>query len=204
MSRVRFTTARSVFETFPELASKSATAPTDDPPVIFLQSLSVQEKFEDAVAFCAHLLPRREAVWWGCGTVRSFLSDAVQSQVAGLVAAETWVHEPNDKNRLLALQIGTRSDHSDPLGWLARAAGWSGGMLTSVPNPPVPVPQYLTARAVRVAILLSAQHIGSPERPGRMRACIADGVKLAEPGDDSRRGPAEPAWNDHSRRFDIA
>lgn len=204
MSRLRYTTARLLFETFPELGSKSATAPTDDPPVIFLQRLAGQEKFEDAVAFCAHLLPRREAVWWGCGSVRSFLGDTLQGQFAGLVAAETWVHEPSDENRLLALRIGTQSDHSDPLAWLARAAGWSGGMLSSVPNPPVPVPPYLTARAVRIAILLSARQIRSPERAERMLACIAEGLKLAEPDEDNRRGPAEPDWNDRNRRFESA
>jgi hypothetical protein len=182
-----------LFETFPELAAKSAVASTDDPPILFLKNLSAREKFEDAVAFCAHLLPRREAVWWGCGSARAFLGDLVQGQVAGLVAAETWVHEPNDKNRLLALQTGTRSDNSDPLTWLALAAGWSGGMLSSSPSPPVPVPPYLTARAVRIAILLSARHIKSPERPQRMRACIAEGVKLAEPDDDGRQGPDDTA-----------
>ena len=70
MSRVRFTTARSVFETFPELASKSTVSPTDEPAIVFLKSLSARQKFEDAVAFCAHLLPRREAVWWGCAMGR--------------------------------------------------------------------------------------------------------------------------------------
>jgi uncharacterized protein DUF6931 len=205
MSRVRFATARSVFETFPELATKSAIAPTDDPPILFLKNLSAQEKFEDAVAFCAHLLPRREAVWWACGSARAFLGDAVQGQVAGLIAAETWVHEPNDQNRLLALQIGTRSDNSDPLTWLALGAGWSGGMLSSIPNPPVPVPPYLTARAVRIAILLSARQVKLAERPGRMRACIAEGLKLAEPDDDNRRGPADDnAGNGRTRRFDTA
>jgi hypothetical protein len=201
MSRVRFTTARSVFETFPELATKSTVAPTDDPPILFLKNLSAREKFEDAVAFCAHLLPRREAVWWACGSVRAFLGDLVQGQVAGLVAAETWVHEPNDKNRLLALQTGTRSDNSDPLTWLALAAGWSGGMLS--PNPPVPVPHYLTARAVRIAILLSARHIKLPVRPQRMRICIADGLRLAE-GDDSPQGPVDTARGDRTSRFDTA
>ena len=123
MSRVRFTTARSVFEAFPELTSKSTVAPTDDPAVVFLKKLSAMQKFGDAVAFCAHLLPRREAVWWGCESVRSFLHDALQSQVVGLVAAETWVQQPNDENRLRALQIGTRGDNSDSLTWLALGAG---------------------------------------------------------------------------------
>ena len=190
MSRVRFTTARSVFEAFPELTSKSTVAPTDDPAVVFLKNLSAMQKFGDAVAFCAHLLPRREAVWWGCGSVRSFLPDAPQAQVAGLVAAETWVQQPTDENRLRALQIGTRSDNSDSLTWLALGAGWAGGMLSTVPNPPVRVPQYLTARAIRIAVLLGARHIPAAERPDRTSACIAEGIKLAERGFDLATGTA--------------
>jgi len=188
MSRVRFTTARSVFETFPELMSKSTVAPTDDPAIVFLKNLSPKQKFKDAVAFCAHLLPRREAVWWGCGSVRSFLHDVPNFQVAGLVAAETWIQHPNDENRLQALQIGTRGDTSDPFTWLALGAGWAGGMLSTVPNPPVPMPHYLTARAVRIAVLLGARHIMAAERPERTSACIAEGIKLAERGCDLAAG----------------
>src|SRR6185312_8243182 len=182
MSRIRFTTARSVFETFPELARKSTVTPTDEPAIIFLRNLSANHKFEDAAAFCAHLLPRREAVWWGCGTVRSFLNEVPQSRAACLVAAETWVHNPNDANRVRALQIGTQSDNSHCLTWLALGAGWAGGMLSTIPNPPVPVPQYLTARAVRIAVLLAASHIAASERPGRTSACITEGIRLAERG----------------------
>jgi hypothetical protein len=188
MSRVRFTTARSVFEAFPELTSKSSVAPTDDPAIVFLKNLSAVQKFEDAVAFCAHMLPRREAVWWGCGSVRSILHDTPQSLVAGLVAAEAWVQQPNDENRLRALQTGTRSDNSDSFTWLALGAGWAGGMLSTVPNPPVPVPHYLTARAIRIAILLGARHIPAAEKPERTSACIADGIKLAERGFDLATG----------------
>jgi hypothetical protein len=188
MSRIRFTTARSVFETFPELARKSTVAATDDPAIVFLQNLSANRKFEDAVAFCAHLLPRREAVWWGCGSLRSFLHDIPQSAAAGLVAAETWVRHPTDENRLRALQIGTRSDDSDCLTWLALGAGWAGGMLSTIPNPPVPVPQYLTARATRIAILLGARHIAPSDRLERTSGCIAEGIKLAERGFDLATG----------------
>jgi hypothetical protein len=188
MSRIRFTTARSVFETFPELASKSTVAPTDDPAIVFLKNLSASGKFDDAVAFCAHLLPRREAVWWGCGSLRSFLHEIPQSRTAALVAAETWVRNPTDENRLRALQIGTRSDNSDCLTWLALGAGWAGGMLSTIPNPPVPVPQYLTARAIRIAILLGAPHIVVAERPERTSVCIAEGIKLAEQGFDLAAG----------------
>src|SRR3569832_1024820 len=184
MSRVRFTTARSVFETFPELAGKSKVAPTDEPAIVFLRNLSADQKFEDAVAFCAHLLPRREAVWWGCLSLRSFLQDIPQSRSAPLLAAETWVQQPTDQNRVRALQIGTGGDNSDCLIWLAFGAGWAGGMLSAAPTPPVPVPQYLTARAIRIAILLGARHVTASERPDRTTSCINEGIKLAERGFD--------------------
>jgi hypothetical protein len=204
MSRVRFTTARSVFETFPSLASKCAVVATDDPPVAFLKSLAAQEQFEDAVAFCAHMLSRREAVWWGCGTVRDFLADVGEGNTQGLVAAEAWVHEPTDRNRVLALQLGDSSDNSDPMTWLALGAGWSGGMLSTASNPPVPVPHYLTARAVRIAILLSARYVRPAERSQRMRACIAEGVRLAEPAEGGSAGQGDISWRDRTRRFDTA
>ena len=76
---VRFPTARSLFETFPEAAVKAAEAPIDAPSLDFLQNLAAKEKFEDALTFCAYLLPRREAVWWACRCARALLADGVKS-----------------------------------------------------------------------------------------------------------------------------
>jgi hypothetical protein len=100
------------------------------------------------------------------------------------VAAETWVRNTTDANRVQALHIGTNSDNSDCITWLALGAGWAGGMLSTAPTPPVPVPQYLTARAIRIAVLLAARHISASGRPGRMSICIAEGIRLAERGFD--------------------
>jgi hypothetical protein len=182
MSRLRFTTARSLFQSFPESAAEFTVTPTDDAPIVFLQSLSAQEKFEDAVTFCAYLLPRREAVWWACGGVRTFLGGSLQGPATCLVAAEAWVHAPDDEHRRAALEAGTEADSNDALTWLALAAGWSGGMLSSHPKAPVPVPPYMTPRAVRIAMLLSARFIKSADRTSAMQTCIMDGMKLANAG----------------------
>ena len=40
----------------------------------------------------------------------------------------------------------------------------------------------MTARAARIAVLLSAAKIGKDQRPARLHACILDGMKLAETG----------------------
>lgn len=180
MSRLRFTTARALFETFPSSVTRITAAPTDDSPVVFLKKLSAAEQFNDAVTFCAYLLPRRTTVWWACGSVRAFLGDIAPDRTAGISAAETWVHEPSEQNRLIALDVGNKGDSNDAPTWLARAAGWAGGILGANPQASVPVPQYLTPCAARIAILLSANGLDPAQRTSRMRARIAEGIKLAE------------------------
>jgi hypothetical protein len=181
MSRVRFATTRALFDTFPEVLQKIGVAPTDRPPLEFLKALSSAGKLPDAVAFCAYLLPRREAVWWACGSVRMLAAEVARDGAAGLLAAEAWVIEPNDDHRQTALDIGTGGDPNNPQRWLALAAGWSGGFQVSGIEQ-VPTPPFMTARAARIAVLLSAAKIGGSERLARLRSCIAEGIKLAETG----------------------
>jgi len=182
MSRLRFATARALYEAFPAEVTKLKVAPTDASPVAFLNKLSSEEKLDDAVTFCVYLLPRREAVWWACGSARSLLGDGVPSHAECLDAAEAWVHEPTEQRRLAAFDVGSRSDNNDALTWLARAAGWAGGTLTVDAKKPVPVPQHLTPTAARIAILLSAHGLAPEQRTPRIRARIAEGIKLAEGG----------------------
>lgn len=181
MSPIRFATARSLFDAFPELADRLTAQPTDEPPVSFLKKLHAGSGFDEAVSFCAFLLPRRESVWWGCGSLRSFLRDSFPAQPAGLIAAETWVSAPDDQHRRTALETGSSSDDADPLIWLARAAGWSGGLLSSHPKGQVPVPHYMTPRAVRIAVLLGAARV-TTDREAIQRDCIASGIRIAETG----------------------
>jgi hypothetical protein len=181
MSRVRFATARALYETFPEVSEKIGIAPTDQFPIEFLNDLTAKGNLDGAVAFCAYLLPRREAVWWACSFARASLGEIPRDRGACLLAAEAWVYQPDDAHRKAAREIGTASDSNDPLTWLALAAGWSGGLLAAFPSLPVPVPTYMTARAARIAVLLSAAKTGN-QRPVRLKACIEDGIKLAEVG----------------------
>jgi hypothetical protein len=182
MSQTRFVTALALFETFPPSVTRIAAGPTDEPPTVFLKKLSAQHQFEDAIAFCAYLLPRREAVWWACGCVRALLGDIAASRARPIIAAEAWVYNPDDEHRRTALEIGKQGDSNDPLSWLALGAGWSGGALLAHPQHLVPVPAYMTPRAARIAILLSARIFPPEQYTARMQACIVDGIKLAETG----------------------
>ena len=71
---------------------------------------------------------------------------------------------------------------SSPLTWLALAAGWSGGPLSAHPKALPPVPPYLTARAVRIAVLLSAHALEKDQRGARLQAWIAEAIALAQDG----------------------
>jgi hypothetical protein len=176
----RFATAQALFETFPELSQKISAGPSQQFPTEFLQSLVAAGKIEDAVTFCSYLLPRREAVWWACGCARVSLGHIAGDCAAGLLAAEAWVEEPDDTRRQAALDIGTRGHCDDPLTWVALAAGWTGGFLVSGPQHSIPMPQHMTARATRTAILISALGVKRDQRPAYLHACVADGTRLAE------------------------
>lgn len=182
MSQTRFVTTLALFETFPRSITKIAATPTDEPPIMFLKKLSAQHEFEDAITFCAYLLPRREAVWWACGCAKAMLGDIPASRAGPVIAAEAWVYNPDDAHRRAALEIGNQSDNNDPLSWLALGAGWSGGALFVHPQFPVQVPPYMTPRAARIAILLSARMVKPDQYAARMQACIVDGIRLAETG----------------------
>jgi hypothetical protein len=180
MSRLRFATARALFEAFPEVAQKISVPPTDRSPIEFLNALSSTGKLPDAVTFCAYLLPRREAIWWACESVRTLAVDfARDDDAVGLLAAEAWVSQPDDDRRQAALDIGTRGDRNNALTWLALAAGWSGGFQVNG-NKQTPLPACMTARAVRIAVLFSAARIAGTERLSGLRSCIAEGIRLAK------------------------
>jgi hypothetical protein len=181
MTRVRFHTANALFDAFPELSKNISTPPSDQFPIDYLNGLMSTTSFHDALTFCAYLLPRREAVWWACGCVRDAL-DVPASRSAALLAAEDWVGRPDNDRRQAALDISAQTDEHDPITWLARGAGWSGGFLLSHPQRQVPMPPYMTPRAIRVALLLAFSKVKPDEKPARFKSWITEGIKLAETG----------------------
>ena len=181
MPFVRFATARAVFESYPEVETKIGVAPTDHPPIDFAKGLLSSGKLADALTFCAYLLPRREAVWWACASVRTLQPDIHGEDADGLRAAEAWAATPDDEHRRAALALGKQGDSSHPATWLALAAGWSGGVQACGAKQ-LPVPAYMTARAARIAVFLSAAKVGSRQRQSGMQSCIVDGIRLAETG----------------------
>jgi hypothetical protein len=180
MSRVRFATAREVFEAFPAAREEIQSAPSEAPPLAYLKSLVETATPEDAVAFCAYVLPRREAVWWACQCIRALVPSPGAEEKACLSAAEIWVRDPEEHHRRSALQIGLQGDRRLAATWAALAAGWSGGsMIESAQGVVVSAPPELTAKAARIAVLTALARIGASERAARLRVCVDSGARLA-------------------------
>ncbi len=180
MTRLRFTTARQVFEAFPPALEDIEAEPSDVEPVGFLKGLLDGKTPEDAIGFCAYMLPRREAVWWACQCIRAGGAELAKSDTELLEIAEAWVSEPEEEKRLAAHAAGMAAVNKGPAAWAALAAAWSGGSMTLEPQQPVPPPSYLTAQAVRAAVLTTLASAEPAKRRDQLRANVQAAIKLIE------------------------
>lgn len=192
MPRLRFETARDLFDAYPAAQDELLIEPTDEFSLEFLRSLAVDK----AVGFCAYLLPRREAVWWACQCVKALVPPHTDEEQMALKAAEDWVKEPEEERRLEALAIGRQSNYRLATTWVALAAGWAGasmppGALAGFEGPNVaalgdnwlPIPPDQTAKAVRTSILIAASRLDPKDRAELLQTCINEGARLAaDPG----------------------
>ena len=188
-SRIRFASARQVFETFPALADMIAAAPGDATPLAFARKLALSERPDDALALLAFLLPRRESIWWACQGVR-----AIQGPDDALVAAEAWVRESDEARRRAAFRLGESADRKAASTWLALGVWWSGGAIGPIDAPPLikdrpeiaqppahPAP-HMTAAATNAALALALAGTGA-RREAWIAACVEAGIRFAEGGD---------------------
>lgn len=180
-SRIRFATARSVFEAFPDL-DYIATRPADDiDPLDHARALLALSRPRDTVLFLSHLLPRREAVWWAAQCARALVGEDGADDA--LRAAETWVRTPEEENRRAALSVANACDRRKPTTWLAFAAGWSGGSLLAPEQKPVAPPPGACAMAANAAIMMGVA-AGDPRGVvRRIAACAEAGLRFASGGD---------------------
>lgn len=178
MPRSRFGTAREVFEAFPGAAATIGTQAADEPVASFLRTLLAGATPEDAVAFAAFALGRREAVWWAAQSVRLFARIAPGGEDMPLGIAEAWVRDPEDGRRREALRLGMAGDPRLATTWVALAAGWSGGNLAPTHHGHVPAGPEMTPKAVRTAILVALAQVSARERGASLTASIAAAAKL--------------------------
>ena len=177
---LRFNTVRALFDTFPSAQKDVAVEPQDIEPTVLARSLAAGGKIDEAVSLCAYMLSRRDAVGWGCRSLRTLNGGDRTYSTPALKAAELWVEEATELRKAAARDVGAAGDDNEPSTWMARAAGWSGGNFG--PKIPFPVPAHLNAVGVRVGVILALYRLRPAEKLDRGRACVEDAVRLAEGG----------------------
>jgi hypothetical protein len=177
--RLRFSTARDLFEAFPIALDDMAARPSDRPSLEFVKALAASPTPEDAITFVAYLLGQREAVWWGHQCL-SMLADRLAEIDQQLMAlAEDWVRQPDEERRNRALEQGMAAPTRTPGVWIALAAGWMGGSMMGPDQVPVTPPPYLTAKAVNAGVLGVLARVDRGRRAETLRAFVDMGIRLA-------------------------
>ena len=180
-SRVRFSAARNVFEAFADLKYAAAPPADDSAPLAYARALLGSPRPNEAIVFVAHLLPRREAVWWAVQSVRAMLGASAEDEA--LRAAEAWVRAPEEDERRAALAAFSAGDQRRATTWLAFAAGWSGGSVTAPDKDPLPAPPAACAMGASTAVMLAVSAGDPLGAIDRIRACAEAGVRFADGGD---------------------
>jgi hypothetical protein len=176
--RLRFNTARDLFQAFPVALEDMDARPSDRGSLEFIKDLAAGPTPEDAITFTAYLLGQREAVWWAHQCL-SILSDYLAPEDHQLLAlAEDWVRQPDERRRNAALEGGMASPTKTPGVWVAFGAGWSGGSMMGPDAMPVTPPPYLTAKAVNAGVLGVLARVERHQRATTLRTFIDMGIRL--------------------------
>ena len=179
--RIRFTTAQQVFDAFPRVAFDIGSRPAEEGPIEFIRTLIARAHRFDAVTFSAYLLPKREAVWWGCQCLRAF-SPAYGDEA--VIAAEAWVRTPDEQSQRAALALSAKGSRTVPTIWLAMAAGHSGGNIAPEGSRfPARPGADTTAVAVKAGVILALARTPVLEQKGWVAACAEAAIRFAEGGE---------------------
>ena len=146
----------------------------------------------EAARLLAFALPRREAVWWSCMCAASTApADLPEADRKARQAAELWVRQPGDKNRIAAKQQADATELSSPEAWTAMAVFHSGDSITPEDQPAVPPKPHTAARSLAGAIAVAAVR-GDPLRQMvRLQRFLQSGRNIAA-GGTGRVPPEEP------------
>lgn len=179
-SRIRFSTARQVFDAYEELAEDIDTLPSDADPIDYLKTMLNADDFLQAATFCAYLLPKREAIWWALNAVRYVQPEQTTQSMRLLTLVDDWVREPGGEIRAKAAREAETSDRRQAATWVAYAVAWTGGSMSPIEDQHVPPPKALTAKACRAAILIAVSANSPVEQSKLWERTISAGVRFAQ------------------------
>jgi len=150
-------------------------------PSEFVEALLEAQLYVDAFDFLAYALPKRDAIWWACVSVRHALGPALPPKEFGaLKAAVEWVLEPDEPKRRAAEAAGIAVGFGTPAGCAALAVYGSGGSLGPANLPEIPPEPDMTARAVSGSIAMACVKGDTVKMPEVQRELAQLGIAIAQ------------------------
>jgi len=157
----------------------------------WLEKLVATGLYEDAVGFIAHVLPRREAVWWAwtcAGAVAGEQPSA--SDAAVLEATRLWIIQPTDENRRTAMTAAEATDFETPAGIAGFAAFLCGDTIAPPEAPPTPPDHGAAAKAIAACVNIAAT-ADAGQVPAKFREFLQKGIEMADKRHVWSTDPAE-------------
>jgi len=146
----------------------------------FVTALASAGELAQAVRVQAHLLPKRECVWWGILCVEEVCGDGLpQVEAAARDSARTWVEDPSESHRRQCDAAAGKTKLDGAGGWLAMAAFWSGGSLMPPDLAPVAADERLTGQAVTNSLMIAAVSGDATKGMARHRSFLAKAAAVA-------------------------
>jgi len=176
---LRFQTARDLFAANTAVAGDMTAVPTDQPSLEFCRRLMAGRIPEEAITFCAYLLPDRAAIWWGHECLGHLTELLEEQDLETLALVQDWVGEPNNASRRAAVAGAAMTQQQTPAGWIALAAQRHINGLAAQTNGsrlrPLPA-----AHAVNAGILAGLARVAVADRFSVLTAFVEMGIQLAE------------------------
>lgn len=175
MSGVRFETVADLFASFPTAAVDTGEESSPEPSLHFVRRSTAEDNVGAAIAYCAYLLPRRDAVWWAVHCVAN-VETLTAAERECLELARHWALKPEEARRRKALEKGLETSARLSGAWVALAAGWSGGSIAPADAPPLPAAPSATPQAVRGALLSAATRLAPDKRQAMMAQWVEQAI----------------------------
>ena len=176
---LRFEVASELYEAIPEIEEDLTARPGEHNSIDFIEALAESTTPEEAITFCAYVLPRRFAVWWGHECLKKIVEVLGEDDIKLLELAAAWVADPEEKTRYAALDAALDRPTKTPGVWVALGAGWSTGSMVGPDLPPVPPPAFHHGARGQCGHSLCARP-GGHRRPQRTLATLCSHGKNAD------------------------
>ncbi|MBZ9794848.1 DUF6931 family protein [Mesorhizobium sp. ES1-4] len=173
---LRFRTASDLFSALPAIARDMTTSPTDQSPVAFCRALLAGRVPEEAITFCAYLLPERAAIWWAHECLNRLAELLDDRDLELLVLVHGWVGEPDNPSHRAAISGAMDMPPATPAAWIVLAGGWhhegSGNGMAQAGFP--------AAHAVSAGVLAGLARVSLEDRFAVLSAFVEMGIQMAE------------------------